>query len=86
VQRVEDATTLHGFVAAGLGCGLVPRLAVNTQGRPLVARPIEDKLPPRTVAIAWHRDRLRTCTAGLFVDLAVEVAAQLDGGAQPALD
>jgi len=85
VQRVEDAATLHGFVAAGLGCGLVPRLAVNTQGRPLVARPIEAKLPPRTVAIAWHRDRLRTCTAGLFVDLAVEVAAQLDG-AEPTLD
>jgi DNA-binding transcriptional LysR family regulator len=79
VQRVDDAGTLHAFVAAGLGCGLVPRLAVNTEGRPLVARPIEAKLPPRTIAIVWHRDRLRTCTAGLFVDLAVEVAGQMNG-------
>lgn len=86
VQRVEDNATLHGFVAAGLGSGLVPRLAVASDGKPLVALRIEPKLPERTVAIAWHRDRLRTCTAGLFVDLAVEVAAQLEGTAQPALD
>ncbi len=86
VQRVEDAATLHGFVAAGLGCGLLPQLAVNTEGRPVVARSIESKLPPRVVAIAWHRDRLRTCTAGLFVDLAVDVSAQLDGARPPALD
>jgi DNA-binding transcriptional LysR family regulator len=84
VQRVEDAATLHGFVSAGLGCGLLPRLALSTEGRPLVARVIEPKLPPRTVAVAWHRDRLRTCTAGLFVDLAVDVAAQLE--AETALD
>jgi len=83
VQRVDDAGTLHAFVAAGLGCGLLPRLAANTDGRPLVARPIEAKLPPRTIAIVWHRDRLRTCTAGLFVDLAVEVAGHMNG-AEPA--
>ena len=84
VQRVDDAATLHAFVAAGLGCGLLPRLAVNTDGKPLVARPIEAKLPPRTLAIVFHRDRLRTCTAGLFVDLAIEAAGQLGGGVQPA--
>ena len=85
VQRVDEAGTLHGFVAAGLGCGLLPRLAVSTDGTPLVARAIESKLPPRTVAIVWHRERLRTCTAGLFVDLAIEVSAGLDGS-RPALD
>jgi DNA-binding transcriptional LysR family regulator len=82
VQRVDDAGTLHAFVAAGLGCGLLPRLGVHIEGKPLVVRPIEAKLPPRTIAVAWHRDRLRTCTAGLFVDLAVEVAAGLDGTRQ----
>ena len=85
VQRVEDSVTLHGFVVAGLGSGLVPRLTVDVEGKPLVVRRIEARLPPRVVAIAWHRDRLRTCTAGLFVDLAVEVAAQLDT-AQATLD
>jgi DNA-binding transcriptional LysR family regulator len=85
VQRVEDTFTLHGFVVAELGCGLIPRLAADVEGKPLVALPIESKLPHRVVAIAWHRDRLRTCTAGMFVDLAVEVSAQLPGGAQPAI-
>jgi DNA-binding transcriptional LysR family regulator len=86
VHRVEDGATLHGFVAAGLGCGLLPRLAADVDGKPLLALPIEASLPARTIAIAWHRDRLRTCTAGMFVDLAVEVAATLDGttAAQPA--
>jgi DNA-binding transcriptional LysR family regulator len=77
-HRVEDNATLHGLVAGGLGCGLVPRLTADPDGKPLLALPVESKLPPRQIAIAWHRDRLRTCTAGMFVDLAVEVAAQLD--------
>jgi DNA-binding transcriptional LysR family regulator len=76
VQKVEDNGTLHAFVAAGLGGGLIPRLAANADGKPVVALPIESRLPQRVVAIAWHRDRLRTCTAGMFVDLAVEVAAR----------
>jgi len=79
-RRVEDGGTLLGLVGAGIGLGLVPRLAADLDGKPLVAVPVEAKLPPRVVAVAWHRDRLRTCTAGLFVDLAVEVAARLDGG------
>ena len=57
-HRVEDNGTLHGFVLAGLGCGLVPQLAADVESKPLVALPIESKLPHRTVAIAWHRDRL----------------------------
>ena len=56
----------------------MPRLAADIDGKPLVAIPIESKLAPRIVAIAWHRDRLRTCTAGLFIDLAVDVAAGLE--------
>ncbi len=83
-RLVEDGGTLHGLVSAGLGVGLVPRLAADVEGKPLVAVPIESKLPPRIVAIAWHRDRLRTCTAGLFVDLAIEVASKVDRSAVPA--
>jgi DNA-binding transcriptional LysR family regulator len=81
VQRVDDSVTLHGFVSAGLGCGLLPRLAVDVEGKPVVAVPIEPRLPPRSVAIAWHRDRLHTCIAGMFVDFAVEVTARLAGDA-----
>ena len=77
-RRVEDTGTLLALVQAGLGLGLVPRLAADIDGKPLIAIPVESRLAPRIVAIAWHRDRLRTCTAGLFIDLAVDVAARLE--------
>jgi DNA-binding transcriptional LysR family regulator len=80
VREVEDSGTLVGMVLAGLGVGLMPRLAVDIEGKPLVTIPVEQKLAPRIVAIAWHTDRLRTCSAGLFIDLAIDVAAQLDSG------
>jgi DNA-binding transcriptional LysR family regulator len=78
VREVEDGGTVVGLVTAGLGLGLMPRLAADIQGKPLVAIPIESRLAPRIVAIAWHRDRLHTCSAGLFIDLALDVAAQLE--------
>jgi DNA-binding transcriptional LysR family regulator len=76
-RLVEDGGTLLGLVQAGIGVGLIPRLAADIDGKPLAAIPVEAKLAPRIVAIAWHRDRLRTCTAGLFIDLAVDAAATL---------
>ena len=86
VREVEDAATLVGLVLAGLGLGLMPRLAADIEGKALVAIPVEPRLAPRIVAIAWHTDRLRTCSAGLFIDLAVDVAAQLDAGPVTARD
>ena len=61
--------------AAGTAASAV---ALTTVGKALVAVPTEGGLSPRIVAIAWHRDRLRTCTAGLFIDLAMEVAATVE--------
>ena len=72
---VDDTVTMHGYVVAGLGSALATQLASAPDGKPLVALPIDDRLPSQAMAIAWHRDRLRTCTAGLFVDLAIEVTA-----------
>ena len=78
-QRVQDVHTLLAFVAGGLGVGLLPRLTADVHGKALVELPIESRLAPRTISVAWHAERLRTCTAGMFVDLAVEAATHLSG-------
>ena len=58
VFRTNDNRTMHGLVAAGLGAALVPQLAVEPRDEEIVALPLEtDLLPPRIVALAWHRDR-----------------------------
>jgi DNA-binding transcriptional LysR family regulator len=49
------------MVSAGLGCGLVPRLAVEAEAgtarlQGLRFLPIADQ-PPRLVGLAWRRDR-----------------------------
>ena len=36
------------------------------------------RLPPRVIALAWHRDRYRTPAAGAFVETAQEVSAELE--------
>jgi DNA-binding transcriptional LysR family regulator len=58
VFRTNDNRTMHGLVAAGLGAALVPQLAYEPREEEVVALPLEaDLLPPRIVALAWHRDR-----------------------------
>jgi DNA-binding transcriptional LysR family regulator len=36
-----------------------------------------DDVPPRTIAVAWHRDRHRSPSARAFVELAQQVCAEL---------
>lgn len=58
VFRTNDNRTMHGLVAAGLGAALVPQLAYERRDEEIVALSLEaDLLPPRIVALAWHRDR-----------------------------
>ena len=52
-RQVEDGGTLLALVHAGLGLGLVPRLAADIDGKPLVAIPVEAKL-----RAADRRDRV----------------------------
>jgi DNA-binding transcriptional LysR family regulator len=55
--HTDDAPTLHGFVAAGVGYALLPRLAVNVGDGRVVAYAVDDRLPRRTICLAWHRER-----------------------------
>ena len=55
VFRTDDNGTLMGLVAEGLGVAVVPRLVVNPRNPSLVALPFGTRIPPRDIAIVWHR-------------------------------
>jgi DNA-binding transcriptional LysR family regulator len=75
VFRSEDNGTVQAMAGAGLGCALVPRLAVDESDPTVSVIPTD--LPPRRIALMWHRDRYRSPASRAFVDIAVEVSAAL---------
>ncbi len=75
VFRTDDNGTLMGLVAEGLGVAVVPRLVVNPRNPSLVALPFGTRIPPRDIAIVWHRDRYRSAAAEAFAVRAREMGA-----------
>jgi molybdate transport repressor ModE-like protein len=77
VFRSDHNQTVQALVASGVGSALVPRLTMDPQddSTKMVELP---KLPPRVIALAWHRDRYRTPAARAFVESAQEVTAELE--------
>jgi len=74
VFRSDDNGTLVGLVAEGLGVAVVPQLVVNPRNPAYVALPFGSRIPPRHLAIVWHRDRFRSAAAEAFVDLAKQIS------------
>ena len=85
VFRSDENGTVRGLVAAGVGVGIVPRLAVDPRDERVVALELGGKVAPRVVALAWHRDRHRQAAAEAFVQLASELCAELQRRAEPIL-
>jgi molybdate transport repressor ModE-like protein len=77
VFRSDHNQTVQALVASGVGSALVPRLTMDPEDETtkLIDLP---KLPPRLIAMAWHRDRYRTPAARAFVETAQEVTAELE--------
>src|SRR5579862_7497728 len=75
IFRSDDNGTLVGLVAEGLGVAVVPQLVVNPRNPAYVALPFGNRIPPRQLAIVWHRDRFRSAAAESFVELAKELSA-----------
>lgn len=73
VFRSEDNSTVQAMAAAGIGTAIVPLLAADPTD-PSVAL-IHTDLPPRRIALIWHRDRYRTPASQAFADIALEVCA-----------
>jgi DNA-binding transcriptional LysR family regulator len=75
VFRSDDNGTLMGLVAEGLGYAVVPQLVVNPRNPAYVALPFGNRVPPRQLAIVWHRDRYRSAAAAAFIELSSGSAA-----------
>jgi len=78
VFRSDDNGTVQGLVAAGVGAALVPRLTVEETAAPIAVIDLADRVPPRLIALAWHRDRRRTTAAEAFVDAARALCARFE--------
>jgi molybdate transport repressor ModE-like protein len=78
VFRSDDNGTVQGLVAAGMGAALVPRLTVDDSDDAIEVVELGDRIPPRLIGVAWHRDRRRTRAAEAFVQAAAGVCARFE--------
>ncbi len=74
VFRTDDNGTLAALVAEGLGAAIEPSLVVDPSDRAVKMLPFGSRIPPRSLVLAWHRDRYRSPAAQVFVELARELA------------
>ncbi|MEH0469784.1 LysR family transcriptional regulator [Streptomyces hayashii] len=81
VVESEDYMTAQGFVAAGLGVGLVPRLGLGSRHPGVVVREVRDPVPVRVV----HAVVRETAPSQPALDAFVEAlrAAASPGGVRP---
>jgi DNA-binding transcriptional LysR family regulator len=84
VFRSDDNGTVQGLVKAGVGIAIVPRLAVDATDSAVRVVELGERVPPRLLGIAWHRDRHRTRAAEAFVELARRITAGADQAAEAA--
>lgn len=73
---VENDTTVHALVRAGIGAGLLPRLAADPLPPGTVLRELEG-VPARTLVLYWHRDRVVSAPMEAFIDAVRSVSGEL---------
>jgi DNA-binding transcriptional LysR family regulator len=84
VFRSDDNGTIQGLVKAGVGIAIVPRLTVDETDPSITVVDLAERVPPRLIGIAWHRDRRRTPAAEAFVELARRITAGAGAAAEAA--
>ena len=77
VMRADDNNVVQGFVTAGFGAALIPRLTAELMSGSFDVRPFEPALPPRVIALAW-KDALDVATpVRAFVDATTRVVREI---------
>jgi DNA-binding transcriptional LysR family regulator len=82
--RSDDNGTVQGMAAAGMGAAFVPRLTVDETDERIAVIELSDRIPPRLIGIAWHRDRRQTRAVEAFVEAAQALCARLQPDAAAA--
>jgi len=71
--RSNDNGTVQGLVAAGVGNAVVPLLTLDASDPRIATIDLRERVPPRLVAIAQHRDRYHSPAVRAFVETALAV-------------
>lgn len=74
--RSDDNGTVQAMVGAGVGVAVVPRLAVDVNDQATKVLDLDGLVPPRRIALVWHRDRFRSPAARAFAATAQDVCAE----------
>jgi DNA-binding transcriptional LysR family regulator len=77
VLRCDDNNVVQGFVAAGFGAALIPRLTAELLTGSFDVRSFEPALPPRIIGLAWTRDLSEAPWLDLFITATRRVVAQI---------
>ena len=77
VLRSDDNNVVQGFVAAGFGAALIPRLAAELPTGSFEVRSFEPALPPRVIGLAWTRELTEAPWLRTFIEATRRVVAQI---------
>jgi DNA-binding transcriptional LysR family regulator len=77
VLRCDDNNVVQGFVAAGFGAALIPRLTAELLTWSFDIRSFEPALPPRMIGLAWTRDLAEAPELQAFIAATRRVVAQI---------
>jgi DNA-binding transcriptional LysR family regulator len=77
VFRSDNNGTVQGLVGAGVGVCVAPLLTVDEDDPTVAVIDLAGRIPPRVIALVWHRDRHRSPAASAFVETARSVCDAL---------
>lgn len=83
VFQSETNAGVQALVAHGLGAALMPRRAVNENDSCVAVVALRDGLPPRRIALFWHRDRREDDAIMAFLDAVERTYARADDARDP---
>jgi DNA-binding transcriptional LysR family regulator len=80
VFRTDSSETAQTLAGAGLGVAVLPRLAIDPEDARTALVELGALLPPTSVRLAWHRERLLSTAAQSFGEQARAVCRELGHG------